>query len=177
MLYNKVIILRLESSWIVFENTYFDNNTWKLEHNVELQEILNRIMQGIVSIINSTLTCLINVSFSCNLCIYICKSACARLCTTMNIKISQYNVITKCIVITQPISPLHTEMVCRWHSRVFQRRTCSLGSVCHTGVSSVCNCDCNGGSDCNGKTKSEYTHAVTTYSHVYTYGHKYVHNC
>ena len=30
----------------------FENNAWKLEHNAEeLQEILNRIMQGIVSII------------------------------------------------------------------------------------------------------------------------------
>ena len=34
----------------------FKNNTWNLEHNAkELREILNRIMQGVVSIIPSAL--------------------------------------------------------------------------------------------------------------------------
>ena len=34
----------------------FENDAWKLEHNAEeLQEILNRIMLGIVSIITSAL--------------------------------------------------------------------------------------------------------------------------
>ena len=37
-------------------DNYLENNAWNYEHNVgKLQEILNRIMQGIMSIITSVL--------------------------------------------------------------------------------------------------------------------------
>ena len=49
MLCNKIILRAPDND---FEN----NNVWKLEHNAErLQEILNRIVQGIMSIITSAL--------------------------------------------------------------------------------------------------------------------------
>ena len=50
MLCNKV---SFESSWIVLTmilRIILRKNAWILEHNVELQEILHRTMQGIVSI-------------------------------------------------------------------------------------------------------------------------------
>ena len=43
----------------------FENKAWKLEHNVEeLQEIMNRIMQGSVSIITSALVCAIIIRYN-----------------------------------------------------------------------------------------------------------------
>ena len=53
MLCNKVSFSELLNC---FNNDLENNNACKLEHNVEeLQEILNKIMQGIVSIITSAL--------------------------------------------------------------------------------------------------------------------------
>ena len=54
MLCNKV---SFESSWIVLTmilRIILRKNAWILEHNIELQEILHRTMQGIVSIAITT---------------------------------------------------------------------------------------------------------------------------
>ena len=56
----------------------------------------------------------------------------------------------------QYIYSVLVEMVCRWYSGVFHRRTCSFSSFCYTDISSVCNSDCNSGSNHNGETQSKY---------------------
>ena len=59
--YNRIVMLcnKVANFLDCFDNDLennYENNAWKLEHNTEeFQEILNRVMQGIVSIIASAL--------------------------------------------------------------------------------------------------------------------------
>ena len=46
---------------------------------------------------------------------------------------------------------LYVEMVHRWNSGVFYRRSCSISNFCYSSTDNVCNLDCDNNRSCDGK--------------------------